>query len=168
MRESADCSTRHQRYHVLSAATLSNGGNRNFVHMKVMVGAGVSCIRGSRKPFAVAVSSRTLFKGSALKMRIPPIVPTKRNRRWMATGNGTASSALAPSKRWGQRAPAPASAYRKSSRCFMMPRAKFITNTSQPLTDRWLKRPKIDLELLDRSCLDGSVSAWAGNGLKTR
>jgi hypothetical protein len=31
-----------------------------------------------------------------------------------------------------------------------------------------LKRPKIDLELLDRSCLDGSVSAWAGNGLKTR
>src|SRR5438128_5216136 len=83
MRESADCSTRHQRYHVLSAATLSNGGNRNFVHMKVMVGAGVSCIRGSRKPFAVAVSSRTLFKGSALKMRIPPIVPTKRNRRWM-------------------------------------------------------------------------------------
>jgi hypothetical protein len=133
MRESADCSTRHQRYHVLSAATLSNGGNRNFVHMKVMVGAGVSCIRGSRKPFAVAVSSRTLFKGSALKMRIPPIVPTKRNRRWMATGNGTASSALAPSKRWGQRAPAPASAYRKSSRCFMMPRAKFITNTSHLL-----------------------------------
>jgi len=24
-----------------------------------------------------------------------------------------------------------------------------------------LKRPKIDLELLDRSCLDGSVSVWA-------
>jgi hypothetical protein len=50
----------------------------------------------------------------------------------------------------------------------MMPRAKFITNTSHLLTDRRLKRPKIDLELLDRSCLDGSVSAWAGNGLKTR
>jgi hypothetical protein len=40
MRESADSSTRHQRYHVLSAATLSNGDNRNFVHMKVMVDAG--------------------------------------------------------------------------------------------------------------------------------
>jgi hypothetical protein len=40
MRESADSSTRRQRYHVLSAAILSNGGNRNFVHMKVMVDAG--------------------------------------------------------------------------------------------------------------------------------
>jgi hypothetical protein len=37
MRQSADSSTRHQRYHVLSAATLSNGDDRNFVHMKVMV-----------------------------------------------------------------------------------------------------------------------------------
>src|SRR5262245_16668175 len=39
MRESADF-RRHQRYHVLSSATLSNGDNRNFVHMKVMVDAG--------------------------------------------------------------------------------------------------------------------------------
>jgi hypothetical protein len=62
LRESADSSTRHQRYHVLSAATLSNGGNRNFVHMKVMVDAGVSCIRGSRKPFAVAGSSAACSK----------------------------------------------------------------------------------------------------------
>src|SRR5215831_8161698 len=31
---------RHQRYHVLEPATLSNGDNRNFVHMKVMVDAG--------------------------------------------------------------------------------------------------------------------------------
>jgi hypothetical protein len=38
--KSADFSTQHQRYHVLSAATLSNGDNRNFVHMKVMVDAG--------------------------------------------------------------------------------------------------------------------------------
>ena len=37
-----------------------------------------------------------------------------------------------------------------------------------PITDRRVKRPKIDLELLDRSYLDGSVSAWIGNGLKTR
>jgi hypothetical protein len=40
MRESPDSSTRYRRYHVLSAATLSNRGNRNFVHTKVMVDAG--------------------------------------------------------------------------------------------------------------------------------
>src|SRR5262249_36804687 len=40
MRESADSSTRRQRYHVLSAAILSNGGNKNFVRIKVMVDAG--------------------------------------------------------------------------------------------------------------------------------
>src|SRR5262245_15963155 len=40
MRESADSSTQDQRYHVLTAATFSNGDNRNFVHMKVVVGAG--------------------------------------------------------------------------------------------------------------------------------
>ena len=38
MRESPDSPTRHQRYYVLSAATLSNGGNRNFVHMKGCAG----------------------------------------------------------------------------------------------------------------------------------
>jgi hypothetical protein len=27
---------------------------------------------------------------------------------------------------------------------------------------------KIHLELLDRSCLDGSLNAWVGNGLKMR
>ena len=47
MRESADFDAAPTLYHVLSAATLSNGGNRNFVHMKVMVDAEVSCIRGS-------------------------------------------------------------------------------------------------------------------------
>ena len=45
--------------------------------MKVMVDVGVSCIRGSRKMLAVAGSSRSSFKGSALKMRIPSTVPTK-------------------------------------------------------------------------------------------
>ena len=40
MRESANSSTQHQHYHVLSAAILSNGDNRNLVHMKVMVDAG--------------------------------------------------------------------------------------------------------------------------------
>jgi hypothetical protein len=33
--------------------------------------------------------------------------------------------------------------------------------------DRRVRRPKSDLELLDRFCLDGSVSAWVGNGLMT-
>jgi hypothetical protein len=47
MRESADFSTQHQRYHVLSAATLSNGDNRNFVHMKVMVDADTKRILGA-------------------------------------------------------------------------------------------------------------------------
>jgi hypothetical protein len=36
------------------------------------------------------------------------------------------------------------------------------------IADRWVRRPKSDLELLDRSCLDDSVSAWVGNRLKTR
>jgi hypothetical protein len=49
----------------------------------------------------------------------------------MVTENGTVSSALAPSNRRGQRAPAPASAYRKSSDYDA--RAKFITNTSHLL-----------------------------------
>ena len=36
------------------------------------------------------------------------------------------------------------------------------------IADRWVRRPKSDLELLDQSRSDGSVSAWVGNGLKTR
>jgi hypothetical protein len=62
----------------------------------------------------------------------------------------------------------PASAYRRSSRCFLMPPAKFITNTFSRSAERRVKRPKIHLELLDRPCLDGSLNAWVGNGLKTR
>jgi hypothetical protein len=75
MRELADSSTRHQRYHVLSAATLSNGGNRNFVHMKVVVDAGVSCIRGGGL-------FRSVFKGSALKVRIPWSTDKERVDGW--------------------------------------------------------------------------------------
>jgi hypothetical protein len=37
-----------------------------------------------------------------------------------------------------------------------------------PITDRRVKRPEIDLELLDRPSLDDSVSTWVGNGLKTK
>jgi hypothetical protein len=66
-RESADSSTRHQRYHVLSAATLSNGDNRNFVHMKVMVDAGYPLHSRFAKTVCGGGLFRSLFKGSALK-----------------------------------------------------------------------------------------------------
>src|SRR5215831_18132115 len=70
MRESADCSTQHQRYHVLSAAPLSSGDNRNFVHMKVMVNAGVSFAFAVRETVCGGRLFRSLFKESALKIRI--------------------------------------------------------------------------------------------------
>jgi hypothetical protein len=72
MRE-ADFSTQHQRYHVLSAATLSNGDNRNFVHMKVMVDAGYPLHSRFAKTVCNGGLFRSLFKGSALKMRIAHI-----------------------------------------------------------------------------------------------
>jgi len=49
-------------YHVLSAAILSSGGNRNFVHMKVMVDAGDILHSRLRKPFVVAGSSAACSK----------------------------------------------------------------------------------------------------------
>jgi hypothetical protein len=66
-RESVDSSTRHQRYHVLSAATLSNGDNRNFVHMKVMVDAGYPLHSRFAKTVCNGGLFRSLFKGSAFK-----------------------------------------------------------------------------------------------------
>jgi hypothetical protein len=108
--------------------------------MKVMVDAGVSCIRGSRKPFAVAGSSRSSFKGSALKMRIPSTVPTKSESSMDGDRERHGLFRARPLQAVGQRAPGPASSYRKSS---MMPRGRFITNTSHLLTDRWVtKTPK--------------------------
>jgi hypothetical protein len=68
MRQSADSSTRHQRYHVLSAATLSNGDDRNFVHMKVMVVEGYPLHSRFAKTVCGGGLFRSLFKGSALKM----------------------------------------------------------------------------------------------------
>src|SRR5262245_5311488 len=116
MRESADSSTRHQRYHVLIAATFSNGDNRNFVHMKSHGRRGTICIRGSRNLFAVAGSSQ-LVQGECPQLKM--CIPSK-------------SSMDGDRQRHG-RAPAPGSTYRKSPRCFMMPRTKFITNTSHVL-----------------------------------
>jgi len=57
MQESADSSTQRQRYHVLTAATFSNGDNRNFVHMKVAVDAGYHL----HSQFAKTVSGGGLF-----------------------------------------------------------------------------------------------------------
>jgi hypothetical protein len=111
MRESANSSTQHQRYHVLSAATLSNGDSRNFVHMKVMWRPerhGLFCAR----PFQAGV-------------RVPQ---------------------------------------RPDQHTSVQVHYEHFSRTA----DRPVKRPKIDLELLDRSCVDGSVGAWVGNGLKTR
>jgi hypothetical protein len=76
-RESADSSTRHQRYHVLSAATLSNGDNRNFVHMKVMVDAGYPLHSRFAKTVCGGGLFRSLFQRKRLQERIPSIVPTK-------------------------------------------------------------------------------------------
>jgi hypothetical protein len=68
MRQSADSSTRHQRYHVLSAATLSNGDDRNFVHMKVMVVEGYFLHSRFAKTVCGGGLFRSSFKGSALKV----------------------------------------------------------------------------------------------------
>jgi hypothetical protein len=68
-----DSSTQHQRYHVLSAAILSNGDNRNFVHMKVMVDAGHPLHSRFAKTVRDGGLFRSLFKGGALKMRIAHI-----------------------------------------------------------------------------------------------
>jgi hypothetical protein len=127
MGESADSSTRHQRYHVLSAATLSNDDNRKFVHMKVMVDAVHPLHSRFAKPVGGGVLFRSLFKGS-IKMRIPSIVPTKER---IADGwrRGTARPPpRSPLPSGGSACPAPGSVYRKSPRRFMMPRSKFIMN----------------------------------------
>jgi len=153
-------STRHERYHVLSDATLGNGGNRNFVHMKVMVDAGVSCIRGSQKPFAVAGSSRSSFKESALKMRIPSTVPTKSESSMDGDREPHGLFRARPLQAAGVSVPIARIIIPQSSDVLWC-RVRSSSNTSHLLTDRRLKRPKIDLELLDRSCLDGSVSVWA-------
>jgi hypothetical protein len=133
MRESADSSTQRQRYHVLSNATLSDGDDRNFIHMKVMVDAGYPLHSRFTKTVCGGELFRSVFKGSALKMRIPLIVPTKSESSMDGDREGTASSALAPSKRWVSVPQRPDQHTASHLRCFMMPRAKFITNTSHVL-----------------------------------
>ena len=84
--------------------------------MKVMVDAGVSCIRGSRKPFAVAGASRSSFKGSALKKRIPSTVPTKSESSMDGNRERHGLFRARPLQAVGSACPpAPASSYRKSS-----------------------------------------------------
>jgi len=124
MRESADSSTQDQRYHVLTAATFSNGDKRNFVHMKLVVDAGYHL----HLRFAKTVCGGGRFPACSREVpstqeRIPPKSSMNGDRKRHG------SSALAPSQ-GGISVP---QAYRKSSRCFMMPRTKFVTNTSHEL-----------------------------------
>jgi len=93
MRESADSSTRHQRYHVLTAATFSNGDNRNFVHMKVVVDAGYHLhSRFAKTVCGGGFSQLVQGKCPQLKMRIP----SKSSMNGDRERHG--SSALAPSQ----------------------------------------------------------------------
>jgi hypothetical protein len=80
--------------------------------MKVMVDAGVSCIRGSQKPFAVAGSSRSSFKESALKMRIPSTVPTKSESSMDGDRERHGLFRARPLQAAGSACPSPASSYR--------------------------------------------------------
>ena len=162
MRESADSSTRHQRYHVLSDATLSTGGSRSFVHMKVM-GYLAFAVRENRWRWRALPAARS--KEAPSKCGSRRQYRQRANRRWMATGNGTASSALAPS---GVSVPQRPHHHTASHPMFYDAACEVHHEHFSPITDRRVKRPEIDLKLLDRSCLDDSVSARVGNGLKTR
>ena len=84
-----------------------------------------------------------------------------------AWGGEAIDFALAPSKRWVS-VPQRPHQHTASHPMFYDAACEVHHEHFSPITDRRVKRPKIDLELLDRSYLDGSVSAWVGNGLKTR
>ena len=98
--------------------------------MKVMVDVGVSCIRGSRKMLAVAGSSRSSFKGSALKMRIPSTVPTKSESSMDGDRERHRLFRARPLQAVGSACPSARIIIPQVIRRFMMPHAKFITNTS--------------------------------------
>jgi hypothetical protein len=167
MRDSADSSTRRQRYHVLSAAILSNGGNRNFVHMKVMVDAGYLAfpVRENRLRWRALPQ---LVQGSALKLRIPSIVPTKSESSMDGDRERHGLFRARPLQAVGSACPGARISIPQVIPPFYDAACEVHHEHFSRIADRRVKRPKIDLELLDRSYLDGSVSAWVGNGLKTR
>jgi hypothetical protein len=101
--------------------------------MKVMVDAGVSCICGSRKPFEVAGSSRRSFKGSVLKMRIPSTVPTKSESSMDGDPERHGLFRARPLQAEGSACPSARIIIPRVIRRFMMPRVKFIANTSHHL-----------------------------------
>ena len=108
---------------------------------------------------------RSLFKGSALKMRIASIVPTKSE----ASMDGDRERpGLFPPPRGEVSVPQRPHQHTASHPMFYDVACEVHHEHFSPITDRRVKRPKIDLELLDRSCLDDSVSAWVRNRLKTR
>src|SRR5215472_5817210 len=80
----------------------------------------------------------------------------------MVTGNGTASSALAPPS--GEVSAPQRISIPQITPMFYDAACEVHHEHFSRIADRRVKRPKIDLELLDRSYLDGSVSAWVGNG----
>jgi hypothetical protein len=65
----ADSSTQHQHYHVSSAATLSSGDNRNFVHMKRRGRCGVPLHSWFAKTVCDGGLVRSLFKGNTRASR---------------------------------------------------------------------------------------------------
>jgi hypothetical protein len=138
MRESAEFFDAAPTLPCLERRDPSNGDNRNFVHMKVMVDAGHPLHPRFAKTLCGGGLFLSLFKGSALKMRIPRIVSTKSESSIEGDRGRHGLFRAGPFQAVSQRAPTPGSAYRKPSRCFMMPRAGFITNTSHILpTDGW-------------------------------
>jgi hypothetical protein len=86
----ADSSTQRQRYHLLSAATLSNGDNRNFVHMKGYGRCGVS--------FAFAVRENRL-RWRALPQLVQRKRPQDADRAHRNAITGAGYSAAKPSHR---------------------------------------------------------------------
>ena len=84
-----------------------------------------------------------------------------------AWGGEAIDFALAPSKRWVS-VPQRPHQHTASIPMFDIAACKVHHEYFSRIAERRGKKPKIDRELLDRSCLDGSVSAWVGNGLKTR
>ena len=163
MRESADSSTRHQCYHVLSDATLSTGGSRSFVHMKVM-GYLAFAVRENRL--------RWRALPQLVQRKHPqdayPVDSTNKERIVDGWRPGTARPLpRSPLPSGGSVCPQRPDQHTASHRMFYDAACEVHHEHFSRTADRRVKRPKSDLELLDRFCLDGSVSAWVGNGLMT-
>src|SRR4051812_13774111 len=101
--------------------------------MKVMVDAGYPLHSRFAKTVCGGGLFRSLFKGSTLKMRIPSIVPTKSESSMDGDRERHGLFHARPFQAVGQCAPSARISIPQVIGCFMMPRAKFITNTSHVL-----------------------------------